>query len=181
MMKRSLVIVTLFLISSAAIAAGFFLGGFYNVAATEPHTKPVESLLTFVLDRSVSRHSKGIEPPDLTNPDLVTKGAPQYQAMCAVCHGAPGQTATEISKGLNPPAPELQKGEVQRIYSDSELFWIAKHGIRMTGMPAFGPTHNDPALWAIIAFIKRLPEVPAAEYERLTKASAQDATEPEHR
>ena len=69
-----------------------------------------------------------------------------------------------IQQRLNPPAPELRRGEIQKEYNDAELYWIIKNEIRMTGMPAFGPTHEEKDLWAIVAFTRRLPEMQAEDY-----------------
>jgi mono/diheme cytochrome c family protein len=167
-------ITALFLLVGIVAVGSWFWSGAYTVAATQPHSSLVQWLLTTVRDRSIARHSRDIKAPDLSDTGLVKKGAVQYDAMCAVCHRAPGLKPTEISKGLNPPAPELRRTEIQRTYSDSALFWIVKHGIRMTGMPAFGPTHDDKDLWAIVAFTRRLPELQAEDYKILTEREGQN-------
>ena len=66
--------------------------------------------------------------------------------MCLTCHGAGTVDPSEIGEGLNPPAPDLTQPSVQS-KTDGELFWIVQNGIRMTGMPAFGPTHKDEEIW----------------------------------
>ena len=85
--------------------------------------------------------------------------------MCLSCHGAPGKVQTEMSKGLNPQAPDL--AESSREMTAGELFWITKNGIKMTGMPAWGLTHTDDKIWPIVAFIKKLPEITGAEYDSM--------------
>jgi hypothetical protein len=45
---------------------------------------------------------------------------------------------------LYPPSPDLAKAAA--LYSPAELFWIIKHGIKMTGMPAWND-HSDDELW----------------------------------
>jgi mono/diheme cytochrome c family protein len=68
----------------------------------------------------------------------------------------------------------VEEGE----WSDAELFWIVKNGIKMTGMPAFGPTHGDEDLWAIVAIMKELPELSEEAYaERVEALSAPAAAE----
>ncbi len=166
---KFLITALVLLISTVAVGSWFIWSGTYSVAATQPHHPFVEWLFVTVRDRSIVHRSKDILSPDLSATELMRHGALQYDAMCAVCHGAPGLKPTEISKGLNPPAPELRRAEVQRTYSDSALFWIIKHGIRMTGMPAFGPTHDDGDLWAIVTFTRRLPELQAEDYKLLTE------------
>ncbi len=69
---------------------------------------------------------------------------------------------SEIGEGLNPPAPDLTQPSVQS-KTDGELFWIVQNGIRMTGMPAFGPTHKDEEIWTLVTFMRHLPELTADE------------------
>ncbi|ESW79291.1 hypothetical protein X772_28155 [Mesorhizobium sp. LSJC280B00] len=57
------------------------------------------------------------------------------------------------------------------LLDDAELYWIMQNGIKMTGMPAFGSTHNQEELWAMVAFTRRLPEMSQSEYEKITEAS----------
>jgi len=90
--------------------------------------------------------------------------------MCFSCHGAPGHKPSEIGRGLNPKPPQLDAEEIQG-RSDAELYWIIKNGVRMTGMPAFGPTHEEKELWSIIAFLRRLPEMDAKAYDAMVEAA----------
>ena len=154
-----------------AVAGWFVYSGTYNIAATHPHTTLARWLFTTVRDQSINERAGGIRAPDLTDSKLIEGGARHYASTCAVCHGAPGEKLSEIAKGMNPTPPDLQAGEVQQRYTDAELYWIVEHGIRMTGMPAFGPTHPEKDLWAIVAFIKRLPAIKAEEYQSLAKGS----------
>lgn len=88
--------------------------------------------------------------------------------MCSACHSAPGLEESPIQQGLNPKPPLLDSELVQR-RSNEELFWIVKYGIKMTGMPAFGPTHDDIELWQIVGFMRRLPHIKAEEYQTMLK------------
>ena len=80
-------------------------------------------------------------------------------------YGAPGKDPTDIGKGLDPEPPYLP--DVVARWSSGELFWIAKAGIRMTGMPAFGSTHKDEEIWKVVAFVQRLPTVTEADYAKM--------------
>ena len=91
--------------------------------------------------------------------------------MCVTCHGAPGREPSEIGQGLNPKPPKLDTAEVQA-YSDAELYWIIAHGIRMTGMPAFGPTHEERTLWSLVAFLRKLPGMNAQQYAAMVEATS---------
>src|SRR4029450_9687825 len=79
---------------------------------------------------------------------------------------APGMERTEISRGLYPRAPELRR---KTDLTPAEQFWIVKHGVKMTGMPAWGVTHNDELLWDVVAFVRKLPELTPEQYETLVK------------
>ncbi len=95
-------------------------------------------------------------------------GVEHFAAHCAVCHGAPGVPRGDIAQGLYPRPPDLAK--TVKFYSDGELFWIIKNGIKMTGMPAWSD-HSDTELWATVAFIKKLPDISEQDYARLVMAN----------
>ena len=94
--------------------------------------------------------------------------------MCSLCHLAPGMKRTEISRGLYPRAPELRrKSEL----TPAEQFWVVKHGLKMTGMPAWGVTHDDELLWDVVAFLRKLPELTADQYQTLVKSAPKNHDE----
>jgi mono/diheme cytochrome c family protein len=147
--------------------------GLFNPAASVPPTAIETHLARFVLDRSVARRAPKGPSPLKTDAQVRRDGLAHYKAMCLVCHGAPGIDASEIAEGLNPPAPDLTLGRVQK-RTDGEIFWIVQNGIRMTGMPAFGTTHKDEEIWKIVAFVRRLPALsPDDEKELKVVDSAQ--------
>jgi mono/diheme cytochrome c family protein len=155
----------------AAIGAAAFViyGGLYNVAADIPHTQPVFWLMTTVRERSIATRAAGVVvPPDLADPKRVAAGAGEYAEMCSGCHLAPGMKRTEISQGLYPRAPELRRGSS---LTPGEEFWVVKHGLKMSGMPAWGVTHNDKLLWDVVAFLRKLPELTPDQYQALVKSA----------
>jgi mono/diheme cytochrome c family protein len=150
-------------------ASASIYAGIYDVAATEPHWPVTTWLLETARTRSIKAHAAGIKvPPGLDDPAEVLAGVAHYAAHCAVCHGAPGVPKGEIAEGLYPPPPNLVKAAP--LYSPSELFWILKHGIRMTGMPSWSD-HTDDELWATVAFVKKLPGMSEEQYAKLLMAS----------
>ena len=164
---RLLLRILLLLIVVAAAGWAFAFSGLYNVAATEPHWKPVQKFLMFAVDRSVDHHAEGIAAPsNLEDTAVIHKGFEHFQEMCVQCHGAPGVDRSEMAKGLYPRAPKLIWAAKED--GPGELFWITKNGVKMTGMPAFGPTHTDDEIWAIVAFMKKLPSLDSAAYADLT-------------
>lgn len=160
-----------FLAIVAGIAAGvFFIGGFYNIAATEPDPAPVAAALVRVRTASISHHATDQPPAGFGDPAMVQQGAVAFAAHgCANCHGGPGVGWAKFSEGLNPGPPDLK--EVAPALAPSEVFWVVKNGIRMTGMPSFGMIGvKDDELWKIAAFVKALPKVTPADYATWTAA-----------
>ena len=152
------------------LIAAFVWSGSYNVAANVPHWKITHWFLGIVRDRSIFTHSKGIIVPSLKDPKLLDIGFKNYHAMCRVCHGTPGSSPNEIAKGLNPSPPDFTSKSIE-MRNDAELYWVIKNGIKMTGMPAFGPTHSEDELWGIVTFLRRLPKLKPEEYNAMVKAS----------
>jgi mono/diheme cytochrome c family protein len=140
--------------------------GVFDVAADTPHSEPVYWLMQKVRQHSIIARARDVAPNDLGDAKRITSGAGQYAEMCSSCHLAPGMKRTEISRGLYPRAPELRRGST---LSAAEEFWIVKHGIKMTGMPAWGVTHDDEMLWDVVAFLRKMPELTAEEYQALVK------------
>jgi mono/diheme cytochrome c family protein len=157
------------------LAAAFVYFGIYNIAADAPHTPVVHSLIESLRDRSIAVRARGITPPaDLNSPQRVAAGAGLYSEMCSSCHLGPGVERSELSQGLYPRAPELAKAQD---LSAGEQFWIIKHGVKLSAMPAWGKTHPDPLIWDMVAFVRRLPGMSPEEYKRLVASAPEDHDE----
>ena len=163
---RFLFKLVILLVVAAAAALVVSYSGLYNVAATNPDSKPMRQFLMMTMDHSVQHHSRGIVvPANLEDTAVIHKGFEHYQEMCVQCHGAPGVKRSEMAEGLNPKAPKLLWAAKED--GPAELYWITKNGIKMSGMPGFGPTHHEDELWAIVAFVKQLPNLDSAGYAAL--------------
>ena len=162
----------------AVVAAVLVHMGSFDVAADKPHSQPVFWLMNTVRERSVAIRSADITVPgDLAEAKRIASGAAQYDEMCSLCHLAPGMKRTEISRGLYPRAPELRrKSEL----TPAEQFWVVKHGLKMTGMPAWGVTHDDELLWDVVAFLRKLPDLTADQYQTLVKSAPKSHDEMMH-
>ncbi len=165
------------IIAGTALATGVALGvtafvysGMYDIGADVPHWSSTMRMVETLRDRSILRRSRDVTVPDLNNPQLILKGAGQYSAMCVGCHLAPGITSSEIRPGLYPQPPELSKTPI-----DPKIaFWVTKHGIKMSGMPAWGHGHDDAALWSIVAFVNKLPGMTPAQYQDIVSKAPPD-------
>jgi mono/diheme cytochrome c family protein len=156
-------------------ALAFIWFGIYNIAADAPHTRPVYSLVENLRDRSIAGHARGLEAPaDLASAQRIAAGAGLYGEMCASCHLGPGVEPSELSQGLYPRAPDLAR---HRDLTPAQQFWVIKHGIKMTAMPAWGKTHPDPLIWDMVAFVRKLPGMSPSEYERLVASAPKEHDE----
>jgi len=165
-------------ILSVGAGVGLIYSGIISIAATNPHSALVYWALSTASDNAIHYHAKGIIAPSLDSRQMVLAGFRHYREMCVGCHLAPGIASSEISKGLMPAPPKLQ--EAAEEWTPAELFWVIKNGIKMTGMPAWGPTHSDKKLWQIVAFVKRLPKMTLAQYQALEAAAGPELDEDHH-
>jgi mono/diheme cytochrome c family protein len=163
-------------IAALVAATGAFLYfGVYNIAADAPHTRPVYTLLENLRDRSIAVHARGIQPPaDLASPQRIAVGAGLYNEMCSGCHLGPGVEPSEMSRGLYPQAPVL--AEIQDLTAGQQ-FWVIKHGVKLSAMPAWGKTHPDPLIWDMVAFVRKLPGMTPEAYKRLVASAPADHDE----
>lgn len=174
------------------LAFGLFVySGLYPVGADVPHTKATYWLLETARERSIARAASDINIPDnINNPSRLLTGGADYNDMCAGCHLKPGKKESDLTIGLYPSPPDLT--EITDIFEQQKLnkayvsenmteeaiqrqFWIIKHGIKGSGMPACGPTHSDERIWNMVAFLQQLPSLSEEEYQILTARG--DATE----
>jgi len=175
-MKKTLLILAV--AAAAAVASGAVLlySGAVNVAADAPHHPLTYRLLEFARERSIAVRASELKPPiDLRNPQRVRRGSGNYEAMCVGCHLSPEAADSEIRKGLYPVPPRLaDKPEVARDpqFGQARQFWIIKHGIKASGMPAWSRGGmEDDAIWDLVAFLQKLPEMSAADYRALVASS----------
>jgi len=152
-------------------SAVFFFGGYYSVAGTAEDPAAVTWALTKVRTASVSRYATDSPPAGFGDTAMVQAGAKAFASYgCANCHGAPGVPWLKYSEGLHPDPPDLKK--VVGDLSPAQLFWIIKNGINMTGMPSFELAGaKDDEIWAIAAFVKKLPTVSDADYKSWTASA----------
>ncbi|HJW06965.1 MAG TPA: c-type cytochrome [Rhodanobacter sp.] len=169
-MKRLIVTLAVFCAIVVAGVGVFVWSGIYNIGADEHHTKPVYALMQALRERSIERHAKDIAVPNLDDPSLILKGAGQYAAMCTGCHLAPGMAENEMRPGLYPKPPQLAKFRPD----PREAFWVIKHGVKMSAMPAWGASHDDATIWSMVAFLQKMPGMTPAQYKDIVARAPQD-------
>jgi mono/diheme cytochrome c family protein len=155
----------------------FIYSGVYNISAMIHHDKLTNWMMNTVRENSIKHNAdEDIKMSDLTDTSLIRMGFVHFREMCVGCHGGPGIEQGEIAKGLYPNPPMLSK--VTKDWTPRQLFWITKNGLKMTGMPAFGITHTDDMIWAIVAFTKKLPTLTKEQYQTFddeTKGESDEA------
>ena len=155
------IVTVVILIIAAAIYAAL---GFYDIGADAPHLGVTKSIIGFVRDRSVAARVGNINVPSLNEPGRIADGASDYDAMCTSCHLAPGMPENEMRPGLYPKPPKLAAIPAA---PPAVQFWIIKHGIKMSGMSAWGKTHSDDEIWNMVAFLQKLPKLTPGQYKML--------------
>ena len=147
---RTLLFVVILIIGGFIV---YIYSGSYNIAATKPDPAFMHWIFETAKEHSIKKHAEYIDRPVLNSDEIVQSGFEHYNNMCSGCHGAPGK---EPAKGFYPAPPELADDAEE--FSSSELFWIIKNGIKMTGMPSFEGHLDDEEIWSVVA--GRVPEGP---------------------
>ncbi len=163
---------TLVLLLVFVLGIGVFIwSGVYNPGADSPHWKLTYEVMQISRERSIEHHAAAITvPSNLNDPQLILKGAGQYAAMCTECHLAPGKENSELRPGLYPQPPNLSKVRVD----PREAFWVIKHGLKMSAMPAWGASHDDATIWSMVAFLQKLPGMSPEQYRAIVAKAPPD-------
>jgi mono/diheme cytochrome c family protein len=159
----------------AAAAYAVYRAGWYDIGASAQHLQPTYSFLEQAMHHSVKHHAKGILTPSLGESGQVLRGAALYREHCAQCHGGPGFAPSAHGQSMQPvPGPLV---DAATRWEPRELYWITRHGIKMSGMPAWETRLGELDTWAVVAFLTRLPGLDAHAYREMTTAQAAQAQE----
>lgn len=148
----------------AVVGLGAFAySGVFQVGADVPHHPLVDRAIAFARTRAIRHRLADIRVPPLDDPALVKAGAQFYSRLCVNCHVAPGKAASPLHQYLLPQPPDLTESAPV----PKEAFWVIKHGIKMSGMPAWGGELGDQQIWALVAYLMQQPELWEDEYDAL--------------
>jgi mono/diheme cytochrome c family protein len=169
-MKILAAVVVVTLAIGGALAA-FVHSGAYPVGADEPHWPATAALIASTRDRALAKAAREVTvPANLDDAARLRRGAGNYEAMCAGCHLRPGVDDSEIRKGLYPQPPNLAASDADR--DPARQFWVIKHGLKMTGMPAWGlGGMHDTDIWDLVALLQKLPQLSPRDYAELVGSS----------
>ena len=160
-MKR-LIAFALLAVTAVALVV---ISGIISIKASSGHLPITAWFLDLTKRRSVATRSMGITVLPIDDPALVLKGANHYELGCRPCHGSPVSSPPTIPSRMTPHPPNLQQ-QVSR-WKPRELFYIVKHGIKFTGMPAWPSHQREDEVWAVVAFLRALPQMDAGTYAQL--------------
>jgi mono/diheme cytochrome c family protein len=168
--KAKIALVFAGVVAAGVIGATLFVeSGFYNIGADDHHTKIVLALIEQLRERSIEARALTIDVPQLEDPKRIAAGAQHYAALCVGCHLAPGVTKSDIRTGLYPHPPTLAQEDTR---DAQRAFWTIKHGIKMSAMPAWGKTMDDAAVWDVVAFVRKMPNMTPETYQQLSQEHA---------
>lgn len=166
--RKSMFALGVFATTAVVFAGAFLWSGLYDIGADDPHTRPVYAALETLRDRSIATRASAIVVPGLDDPALIRRGAGNYDAMCSQCHLSPGVSPTELSRGLYPAPPDFSQAGPG---DPARRFWVIKHGIKASGMPAWGKSMGDDDVWGLVALVQQLPRLDAERYRALVESS----------
>ena len=139
--------------------------GIIPIKASSGHWPITAWFLNYSMSRSISTHTLGMKAPPLDEQWMVLKGAGHYETGCRPCHSSPERPIPRVAASMTPPPPFLPPAISE--WEPEELFYIVKHGVKFTGMPAWPTQQRDDEVWAMVAFLQQLPELNAEEYHQL--------------
>lgn len=166
-MIKILLVVLGVLLVAGGVGAFLVHTGRLPIAATTPPDL-VDRIAMTAKFEAVRRGGNGLQVTLPTDAASLAEGREHYVENCLPCHGAPGVKRAEFAQGMNPTPPDID-GALQT-YTDAQLFWVIKNGIRATGMPAFGVNHKDDEIAAIAAFVRHTPKLSPDERKALAAA-----------
>ena len=143
-------------------ALAYIKSGIYNVGASTPHSKLTEWITHETMIQSVRSHARGIVHPPSADAAQVRRGFCEYETHCVACHGASAVARERWVSGLEPAPPYLI--DATQRFRPRELFWIAKNGIKMTGMPSWRNSMSDQQIWDVVAFLEAMPRMNSQDY-----------------
>jgi cytochrome c553 len=153
------------------------LVGWYNVAATVPHFSITRWFLEIGMRQSVKFHARGLVAPELNDRSLFKRGLRHFETGCESCHGFVQSSYRQFGNRILPAAPPLQPKIPD--WTPEQLFWIVKHWLKMTGMPAWEAQTRDDEVWAVVAFLTKLPDLTLQEYTALVHRERNPAAAPD--
>lgn len=152
------------LVALVVLVLGVGRSGIINLAANVPHSAPVEWFIHWAYQNSVRAQATKVAAP-ATDPNGLVSAAGHFATSCAICHGAPGVEPSPVMQAAAVHAPDLSVAATH--WENRELFWLLKHGVKYTSMPAWPVQDREDEVRRMAAFVRRLPGMTPAQYRAL--------------
>lgn len=176
-MKRRLIAAGKVILVLLVLGALLSISGIVPITASSRHWLVTRWFFQFSKQRSVSTHTLALSAPPLDDPQAAFKGAAHFELACRACHGSPESPQPRIAARMTPRPPDLATSVPK--YDPEELFYIVKHGIKFTGMPAWPTQVREDEVWSMAAFLLRYPDLDPDTYRQLVEGRLGDvAVEP---
>ena len=166
----SLVTLALVLVGGAMVGLGLAKLGLFAINADAEPSSLEKKIFPMAVRASVARHAAEQAATDPPSAEDLQTGAEIYKAMCAQCHGQLNGRPSTLGAAFYPPTPQLPGHATA--YSEGQVFWIVKHGIRNTAMPAWRNLLSDDDIKKVAAFVKRLDDLPPSLNQGTKQAQA---------
>jgi len=144
----------------AGLGAGIFVYthyGFVNLTADQPVNLLERAVMGSGMDRYAERYAPKVKNPIEPNDDNLLEGIRLYKAYCALCHGDSGRATSEFGQGFYPRTPQFLSDAPDM--PQEQNFWIIKHGVRWTGMPAWDKLLTDNDIWKLTTFLGKMGDL----------------------
>jgi thiosulfate dehydrogenase len=152
--------------------------GWYPIGADNPPSALERSIAMRAMDVYADKHKPAVDNPTKLDAENLTAGAKEYEEHCAFCHGGAKAKVSPMQNKFNPPVPQL----IAKVPEDPDnwLFWVTKHGVRMTGMPSWDGIMSDEEIWKVVAFLKHSDKLPPETAEAWKQLASEPGTIDEH-
>jgi mono/diheme cytochrome c family protein len=169
-------LVTVIVVFAVTVAYGAFLIRDGFSARRKPSGLEI-SVARTMRDMAIPGNARDENNPFTSTAEILTEARQHFADHCATCHANDGSGKTEIGQNLYPKAPDMRSPYTQSL-TDGEIYFIIHNGVRLTGMPAWGPdTGKDDDSWKLVVFIRHLPQMKPQEMKEMEPFNPKSAVE----
>jgi mono/diheme cytochrome c family protein len=159
----------------ALVTIGAMLGALLSgCTADKSPSKEETDLANAAKDVVIPLEAGKMKNPLPVTDEVVSQGQEVFLGSCAQCHGADARGDTQVGHNMYPPAMDLTSDHVQH-WSDGELFWIIRNGVRHTGMPAWQSSISENDTWKLASFIHNLSRLNSGSASTAAGSQVQSA------
>ncbi|MBZ5513704.1 MAG: c-type cytochrome [Acidobacteriia bacterium] len=146
----------------------YFLSGRAPVRVSDPPL-PLERFLAMTAIHARAEKEMPASVPLQANEATYLAGAEVYRHHCGGCHGLLNRPESPLVRAMSPSPPQLL--EPNSMVTDDppgETFWVAKNGIRLSGMPSSQAALSEEQLWQVSLMLANADKLPDTVKQALT-------------